>query len=203
MCAIMHALKKWRPFLLGKHFKVYTDHRSLVFFKTQSHLNQRQLRWQEKAADYDCEILYKPGKENVVADALSRIQINVLCPIPQTGKQRELKRAYKNDSLGDIMKTIQGGGASERFCIQNGLLYYRNDEYSNWRLCVPAGTIRNAILHDNHDADIAGHPGILKTYSNIARAYYWPGMSKDVKKHAQECDACQRTKKSQLPPAGE
>ena len=71
MCAIMHALERWRPFLLGQHFKVYTDHRSLVHFKTQSNLNQRQLRWQEKAADYDMEILYKPGKENVVADALS------------------------------------------------------------------------------------------------------------------------------------
>jgi hypothetical protein len=82
MCAIMHALERWRPFLLGRHFKVYTDHRSLVHFKTQSNLNQRQLRWQEKAADYDMEILYKPGKENVVADALSRIQINLLCPLP-------------------------------------------------------------------------------------------------------------------------
>src|SRR5436190_24218629 len=51
MCAIMHALEKWRPILLGRHFKVYTDHRSLVHFKTQSNLNQRQLRWQEKVAD--------------------------------------------------------------------------------------------------------------------------------------------------------
>jgi hypothetical protein len=44
ICAIMHALKRWRPFLLGRHFKVYTDHRSLVYLKTQSNLNQRQLR---------------------------------------------------------------------------------------------------------------------------------------------------------------
>ena len=71
MCVIMHALEKWRLFLLRQHFKVYTDHRSLVHFKTQNNLNQRQLRWQEKAADYDMKILYKPGKENVVADALS------------------------------------------------------------------------------------------------------------------------------------
>ena len=82
MCAIMHALERWRSFLLGQYFKIYTDHRSLVHFKTQSNLNQRQLRWQEKAADYDMEILYKSGKENVVADALSRIRINLLCPLP-------------------------------------------------------------------------------------------------------------------------
>ena len=40
MYAIMHALKCWRPFLLGKPFKIYTDHRSLVYFKSQPNLNQ-------------------------------------------------------------------------------------------------------------------------------------------------------------------
>ena len=34
MCAIMHALERWRPFLLSRYFKVYTDHRSLVYLKT-------------------------------------------------------------------------------------------------------------------------------------------------------------------------
>ena len=38
----------------------------------------------ERAADYDCEILYKLGKENVVADALSRIHINVLSSLPDS-----------------------------------------------------------------------------------------------------------------------
>jgi hypothetical protein len=56
-------------------------------------------------------------------------------------------------------------------------------------------------MHDNHDAKVAGHPGIIKTYSNVARAYYWPGMAKDIRKHVQGCDPCQQTKKStQLPP---
>ena len=98
-------------FLLGRHFKVYTDHRSLVHFKTQSNLNQRQLRWQEKAADYDMEILYKPGKENVVADALSRIRINLLCPLtnsfpPNTG--------YKRIPKLSTGKAHQGGGEVEK-----------------------------------------------------------------------------------------
>jgi hypothetical protein len=47
MCAIIHALDRWRPSLLGRHFKVYTDHRSLVYLKTLSNLNQCQLRWME------------------------------------------------------------------------------------------------------------------------------------------------------------
>jgi hypothetical protein len=204
MCAIMHALDRWRAFLLGKPFKVYTDHRSLVYFKTQANLNARQLRWQEKAADYDMEILYKPGKENHVADALSRIQINILCPIPQKSLQAQIWRHYRTDgSIFPLYKTIQDGRESERFKIDKQLLYYRNDETSDWRLCLPNCQIRDDIIHDNHDARIAGHPGIIKTYSNIARAYYWPGMAKDIRTHVQECDACQRTKRSTQPPPGE
>ena len=74
MCAIIYVLQRWRSFLLERYFKIYINHRSLVHFKTQSNLNQRQLRWQEKAADYDMEILYKSGKENVVVNALSWIR---------------------------------------------------------------------------------------------------------------------------------
>jgi RNase H-like domain found in reverse transcriptase/Reverse transcriptase (RNA-dependent DNA polymerase) len=108
MCAIMHALDHWRPFLLGKPFKVYTDHRSLVYFKTQANLNQWQLRWQEKPADYDVEILYKPGKENHVADALSRVQINILFPIPQKRRQAQIGRDYRKDnSIFPLYKSIQ------------------------------------------------------------------------------------------------
>src|SRR5208282_5923428 len=106
MCVIMYALERWRPFLLGRHFKIYTDHRSLVHFKTQSNLNQRQLRWQEKAADYDMEILYKPGKENVIADALSRIRINILCPLPTQSLHGQVIKGYKDSSLGNIIKEV-------------------------------------------------------------------------------------------------
>ena len=203
MCAIMHALERWRPFLLGRHFKVYTDHRSLVHFKTQSNLNQRQLRWQEKAADYDMEILYKPGKENVVADALSRIRINVLCPLPTQSLRTQVIKGYRNSPLGKLIKEVEKREEpTKRYTIENGLLYYRTDEFGPWRLCLPDIPYRKTVIHDNHDLAIAGHPGYIKTYSRIARTYYWPNMGKDIRKHVQECDACQRTKPSNHPPAG-
>jgi hypothetical protein len=50
----------------------YTDHKSLKYIFTQKDLNMRQQRWLELLKDYDCYILYQPGKANVVADALSR-----------------------------------------------------------------------------------------------------------------------------------
>ncbi|GJZ76322.1 reverse transcriptase domain-containing protein [Tanacetum coccineum] len=51
---------------------VVTDHKSLQHILDQKELNMRQRRWLELLADYDCEIRYHPGKENVVADALIR-----------------------------------------------------------------------------------------------------------------------------------
>src|SRR5947207_10315515 len=107
MCAIMHALERWRPFLLGRHFKVYTDHRSLVHFKTQSNLNQHQLQWQEKAADYDMKILYKSGKKNVITDTLSRIRINLLCSLSTRFIRMQVIKGYKDSSLGKLIKKIK------------------------------------------------------------------------------------------------
>ena len=71
LAAVVHALKMWRHFLLGKPFKLRTDHKSLEYLFTQENLNARQRRWLELISDYDMDIKYVKGKENRVADALS------------------------------------------------------------------------------------------------------------------------------------
>ncbi|TIA84783.1 hypothetical protein E3P99_04119 [Wallemia hederae] len=70
--AIKEALEGWRQYLEGQRFDVYTDHYSLQYIRTQPDLSKVQRRWIEKLADFDCEIIYKPGRTNIVADALSR-----------------------------------------------------------------------------------------------------------------------------------
>ncbi|KAL8148600.1 hypothetical protein AgCh_005816 [Apium graveolens] len=72
LAAIVSALKMWRHYLYGEKCEIYTDHKSLKYIFTQKELNMRQRRWLELIKDYDCKILYHPGKANVVADALSR-----------------------------------------------------------------------------------------------------------------------------------
>ncbi|KAL0544422.1 hypothetical protein IC582_019537 [Cucumis melo] len=72
LAAVVFVLKVWRHYLYGEKIKIFTDHKSLKYFFTQKELNMRQRRWLELVKDYDYEILYHPGKANVVADALSR-----------------------------------------------------------------------------------------------------------------------------------
>jgi hypothetical protein len=84
MMEILHALKKWHPYLIGRHFKVKTDHDSLKYFLEQRLSSEEQQKWVTKILGYDFEIVYKKGKQNVVADALSRKDEDVeafLCAI--------------------------------------------------------------------------------------------------------------------------
>ncbi|KAI3717548.1 hypothetical protein L1987_69245 [Smallanthus sonchifolius] len=71
LAAVVFALKIWRHYLYGVKFTIYSDHTSLKYFFEQRELNMRQRRWLELLKDYDCEIIYHPGKANVVADTLS------------------------------------------------------------------------------------------------------------------------------------
>ena len=71
LAAVVFALNIWRHYLYGVQNTIYTDHKSLRYFLDQQNLNMRQRRWLDVVKDYDCEILYHPGKANVVADALS------------------------------------------------------------------------------------------------------------------------------------
>jgi ribonuclease HI len=73
LAAVVHALKIWRHYIIGKRCEVYSDHKSLrQYIFTELDLNLRQRRWLELIKDYDLGISYHPGKSNVIADALSR-----------------------------------------------------------------------------------------------------------------------------------
>ena len=87
----------------------------------------------------------------------------------------------------------------QRFRLQNdGILLFiqPGEEYA--RICVPNITkpynLRAQILHDHHDADICGHLGTAKTMNAVARRFYWPGLTKDVKDYVRSCNKCQLNK---------
>jgi hypothetical protein len=75
--AIVHALKMWRHYLMGKKFELRIDHYGMKHLFGQSTLNARKTRWLEFVSEYDFEIKHIKGKENQLVDALSRRALEV------------------------------------------------------------------------------------------------------------------------------
>ncbi|GJX17947.1 putative mitochondrial protein, partial [Tanacetum coccineum] len=71
--AVVAGLGKWKGYLFDGHFKIRTDHFSLKYLLDQKLTTPFQLKWIPKLLGYDYEIVYKRGVDNVVADALSRV----------------------------------------------------------------------------------------------------------------------------------
>ena len=68
----MQALINFIQYLVGNKFVVKTDHNNLRYFLTKKDLNEMQQKWLSKIQAFDFDIEYVKGKNNVVADALSR-----------------------------------------------------------------------------------------------------------------------------------
>jgi hypothetical protein len=86
---IVHALKKWRHYLMGNIFELRTDHNGMKYLFDQPTLNARQRRWLEFLCEYDFDINHIKGKENKVVDALNR-RVNELHATTISMYQRNL-----------------------------------------------------------------------------------------------------------------
>jgi hypothetical protein len=72
LATIVHALKMWRHYLMGKSFDLRTDHNGLKYLFGKPTLNSKEIRWLEFLIEYDFDIKHVKGKENKVVDALSK-----------------------------------------------------------------------------------------------------------------------------------
>ena len=70
--ALLCSVKHFAFYLFGKSFTVTMDHKALEHLFDSSMLNNRLWRWQMQLQDYDFNIVYRPGKDNEIADSLSR-----------------------------------------------------------------------------------------------------------------------------------
>ena len=69
---LFKAVRHFAFYLYRTHFKVVTDHKPLVTLMSQPQQNKRLLNWAMKLAEFDFEVIYRSGSENMVADSLSR-----------------------------------------------------------------------------------------------------------------------------------
>lgn len=196
--AIITALREWRHYLLGTHIKIETDHMSLKYLQTQPNLSNRQARWQELLSQYDFEIIYKSGKQNTIADALSRRsdhQINNINNINviQNNLNELIQNAYPNDPIcSSILSAIynSGGVQHKNYIVRDGLLYNTAGQ-----IYIPNNEqIKQIILSEHHDNSISGHMGVSKTYEVITRLFYWNGMYDEIKRYVLTCLQCQQNK---------
>ncbi|KAJ9556411.1 hypothetical protein OSB04_011025 [Centaurea solstitialis] len=211
LAAVVFALKIWRHYLYGVKCQIYTDHKSLQYLLNQKELNMRQRRWIELLSDYDCEILYHPGKGNVVADALSRKGGKVK---PGIVDSRLGIVAYRISIVPDLKSEIrecqekalkEENLKSERLVglvdtlvsDAEGLKCFGN------RIWVPKlGDLRKKILDEAHKSKYSVHPGTNKMYHGLRQNFWWPGMKKDIAYFVERCVTCLQVKVEHQRPYG-
>ncbi|KAJ9545125.1 hypothetical protein OSB04_024832 [Centaurea solstitialis] len=211
LAVVVFALKIWRHYLYGVKCQIYTDHKSLQYLLNQKELNMRQRRWIELLSDYDCEILYHPGKGNVVADALSRKGGKVK---PGIVDSRIGIVAYRISVVPDLKSEIrewqekameEENLKSERMVgfldtlvsDTEGLKCYGN------RIWVPKlGDLRQKILVEAHKSNYSVHPGTNKMYHDLRQSYWWPGKKKDIAYFVERCVTCLQVKIEHQRPYG-
>jgi hypothetical protein len=75
LAAIVWGIKCFRPYMYGKPFKVVSDHKPLKWIMNVKDPGSRLIRRRLQLAEYYFEVIYKPGKQNCNADALSRVNV--------------------------------------------------------------------------------------------------------------------------------
>ncbi|XP_077237223.1 uncharacterized protein LOC143878893 [Tasmannia lanceolata] len=160
--AIIMAVKKWRPYLLGRKFVIRTDQRSLKFLLEQKIATPMQQKWLSKLMGYDYQIEYKKGAENKVADALSRIQdgeiFAISNPVP-TWLERVKEEIIRDAYLQQIRNKIEEG--------ELDVAKYKEVDGILWRkgriLLGPASPLRKEFFLEHHASPTAGHSGFQNT----------------------------------------
>ncbi|GBG58708.1 hypothetical protein CBR_g109 [Chara braunii] len=172
--ALRQALEHWKHYLLGRHFKVYSDHETLRWLKTQAKMTPKLTTWAAEIDQHDFELKPVKGKYNVVADALSRRSdyFGAIIHYLDIGRdlQEKVKQAYAEDPIySDLLKRVREAPETEPdYRTTYGLLFEKINVFD--RLFIPSSEeIRSLILGECHDTE--GHFGWQKTLANMMCAY--------------------------------
>jgi hypothetical protein len=173
LAAVMLSLKLWRHYLVGRNFELKMDHQSLKHLFTKRDLNARQRRWSEFMIEYDFGISYIKGKENVVADALSRRpRIFSLVTLKVNLREHVLTQLLGDSWYLKGTLNLQSGRQLdpkyEGYNLEtDGLLIYRG------RMYIPEnGDIRSIILKEAHRSLYCVHPVVMKMYADMKKLFF-------------------------------
>ncbi|KAF7839766.1 putative mitochondrial protein [Senna tora] len=140
LMAIVFAVKKWRHYLLGHKFIIWTDQKALKYLLAQRIIDPDQQKWASKLMGYNFEIHYKPGVKNKAADALSRKGEDMELKAFLVWRFDEWEKEVKEDAQLNAIKqqVISGQKPPAGYSLHNGFLVYQG------RLAIPKG-LRRAV----------------------------------------------------------
>jgi hypothetical protein len=203
LMAIIKALEEWRPECEGAEhtLQLITEHKNLEYFMSKKHLNRRQARWAQFLSRFDYEIVYRPGKSNGKADALTRrpgdlpeggderlktMEQVVLKPenLPEQLRilasdlrgersvQEQLEEALKQDGLVKRIHDAVRQGTSMKEITVAECSEQEGQLYYRGKRYVPEDPeLQLRLIKEYHDTPLAGHPGRSKTFDLLSRQY--------------------------------
>lgn len=191
--AVLEAIKKWRHYLLGGKVIIKTDHQSLKYITDQRVAEGLQHKLLIKLLELDYVVEYKRGKENTVADALSRKFLSLMSMSTITPKwMSEVQKSYITDPLTkDLLQqySITPPELDSNYTLKAGILRYKGK--------IVLGNdkdLKDKVMTALHASAVGGHSGMRATYHRINKIFHWAGMKKEIENMVANCPTCQRSK---------
>jgi hypothetical protein len=179
LASIIHALKMWQHYIMGRKFLLLTNNNSVKYLFSQPDLNARQARWLAFLSEFDFEVRHIKGKENKIADALSRkvhglFEVNI--SRPKSDLEQKIRTAgISNENYAKMMEELQNSTIdSDKPYLsidKKGLLLFKNKLY-----ILDLVELKLIVLDEVHKKLYSGHPGYQKTITTFRKIFYWPNM---------------------------
>lgn len=186
LLAIYDAIRHFRHMVEARPFIIYTDHKPLTnaFSSRRENCSPRQFRYLNYIAQFSTDVRFVAGQDNVVADALSRVE-QITEPLNFEGL------AISQDQDPELQDLLREGCGLKLEKCKYGNTYVYCDT-STWK---PRPYVTDAyrkqvfkVLHG------LSHPGARATAKLVAQRFVWSGINKDCKRWTMECNDCQRSK---------
>ena len=188
LLAAYRAVRHFRHLLEGRPFTLFTDHKPLVgmMSKASDSWSATQARHLAAVAEFTTDVRHLSGKSNIVADTLSRVEIDA---VTLGIDPAELAAAQREDPEHIAVRTaITGLNITEQ--TNGGVILLGDDTQGNFRPWIPA-TLRRRMYDLHHDLS---HPGVKASVRLLTQRCVWYNMKKDITRWARQCEYCQRSK---------
>ncbi|GBN20567.1 Transposon Ty3-I Gag-Pol polyprotein [Araneus ventricosus] len=177
----------WKP--LGTKFTILTDHKPITYAFSQKieKLSPRQINHLNFIAQFTVDIKHISGKDNVVADALSRIESISTSLLAY----EDIARSQQDDEELDLLLKQPTSLTLQKLQVPNtDVMLYCDISTQVIRPYIPK-THRYQVFRNLHDL---AHPGVRATVRLICSRFVWPKMKQDIVNFTRSCIACQKSK---------